>query len=276
MIQDIFPRRLFNQYDPAIRPDSGSFVLRLHRDALMMCAAPELRFPTVSDFDALPALTYLFAIDGERYFLLSEDVDASVETRFVSLRELRENGFGPKHQLFAAMTAKHLSDWYTDNQFCGRCGKPMAHSETERCMVCPSCGCRSYPRIMPAVIVGVINGDRLLLTRYRTGYKHNALIAGFTEIGETVEETVEREVMEESGLRVKNIRYYKSQPWGVANDILLGYYCEVDGDDTIHMDANELGSAAWVQRDEIVLQPDDASLTNEMMMLFKEGRIVRP
>ena len=141
-------------------------------------------------------------------------------------------------------------------------------------MSCPACGYVAYPRIMPAVIVGVKNGDQLLLTRYRTGFAYNAFIAGFTEIGETVEETVMREVMEETGIRVKNIRYYKSQPWGTANDLLLGFYCEVDGNDTITMDCQELKYAKWVQREEIVLQPGDFSLTNEMMRRFKEGNEV--
>ena len=86
-----------------------------------------------------------------------------------------------------------------------------------------------------------------------------------------MEETVKREVMEEAGIRVKNLHYYKSQPWGTANDILLGFYCEVDGDDTITMDRNELKYAEWVQREEIVLQPGTFSLTNEMMRRFKEG-----
>ena len=138
-------------------------------------------------------------------------------------------------------------------------------------MVCPSCGKTFYPRIMPAVIVGVKNGDKLLLTRYRTGFRYNALIAGFTEIGETMEETVQREVMEEAGIRVKNIHYYKSQPWGTANDILLGFYCDVDGDDRITMDPEELKYAEWVQREDIVLQPGEFSLTNEMMKRFKEN-----
>ncbi|HAZ90794.1 MAG TPA: NAD(+) diphosphatase, partial [Eubacterium sp.] len=111
----------------------------------------------------------------------------------------------------------------------------------------------------------------LLLTRYRTGYAHNALVAGFTEIGETLEETVAREVMEETGLKVKNIRYYKSQPWGMAQDILVGYYCEVDGDTTIKVDESELKSALWVKREDIELQPNNLSLTNEMMKRFKEG-----
>jgi NAD+ diphosphatase len=77
--------------------------------------------------------------------------------------------------------------------------------------------------------------------------------------------------MEEAGLRVKNIRYYKSQPWGIASDILLGYYCDVDGDDTITMDESELKYAEWVSREDITLQPLDYSLTNEMMTKFKEG-----
>ena len=96
-------------------------------------------------------------------------------------------------------------------------------------------------------------------------------MAGFTEIGETLEGTVEREVMEEAGLKVKNIRYYKSQPWGMAQDILVGFFCDVDGDDEIHMDRDELKYAEWVKREDIVLQPNNLSLTNEMMKVFKEG-----
>ena len=166
-----------------------------------------------------------------------------------------------------------LYNWYRTNRFCGCCGHETVHSSTERALKCPSCGHLIYPRIVPAVIVGVKNGDKLLLTKYRKGFTPFALIAGFTEIGETLEETVSREVMEEAGLRVKNIQYYKSQPWGVVDDLLAGFYCEVDGDTGIHMDASELKLAEWKTRDEIELQPNDFSLTNEMMREFKEGRI---
>ena len=120
------------------------------------------------------------------------------------------------------------------------------------------------------MIVGVTKGDSLLITRYRSGYAHNALVAGFTEIGETLEQTVEREVMEETGVKVNNIRYYKSQPWGMAQDILVGFFCDADDDSEICMDENELKYAEWVKREEIVLQPNNFSLTNEMMKLFKE------
>jgi len=99
-----------------------------------------------------------------------------------------------------------------------------------------------------------------------------ALIAGFTEIGETLEECVAREVMEEAGLKVKNLRYYKSQPWGSVQDLLMGFYCDVDGDTEIKLERNELKEGRWVPRAEIEGQTDDLSLTNEMMMVFKEGR----
>ena len=98
-------------------------------------------------------------------------------------------------------------------------------------------------------------------------------MAGFTEIGETLEQTVEREVMEEAGLKVKNIRYYRSQPWGIADDLLAGFFCEVDGSTEIHMDESELSVAEWKSREEVELQPDELSLTNEMMTVFKDGKV---
>jgi hybrid cluster-associated redox disulfide protein len=91
--------------------------------------------------------------------------------------------------------------------------------------------------------------------------------------GETLEQAVHREVMEETGLKVRNIRYYKSQPWGIVDDLLVGFFCDVDGDDTIKMDEGELKIAEWRTRSDVELQPDQFSLTNEMMTVFKEGRL---
>ena len=124
------------------------------------------------------------------------------------------------------------------------------------------------------MIVGILNGDKLLMSKYagRT-YRSYALIAGFIEIGESAEQTVQREVMEEVGLKVKNIRYYKSQPWGFTDSLLFGYFCELDGDDTIRLDTNELSQAGWYTRDEITLEDDYLSLTREMILQFKEGRV---
>ncbi len=283
MIQDIFPHKLNNQYDPGIVAEDGDRVFIFRANQVYAGTDKLIEFPKVSEI-TLPdgksresAFTYLFSIDEERYFRFDTDVPeevVSVDYKMQDLKELREAHTEPGYRIFAAYTAKHICDWYRDTKFCGKCGGGMVHSKVERAMTCSVCHYTAYPRIMPAVIVGVINGERILLTKYRRGYNHNALIAGFTEIGETVEQTVEREVMEEAGVRVKNIRYYGSQPWGIANDILLGYYCDVDGDDTITMDDNELKSAEWTRREDIVLQPDESSLTNEMMRNFKEGKLV--
>ena len=103
-------------------------------------------------------------------------------------------------------------------------------------------------------------------------YKKYALLAGFNEIGETIEETVKREVMEEVGLQVKNITYYKSQPWSFSDTLLLGFFCELDGEDKITLDQEELALAQWFEREEIPVKEDDLSLTNEMMIAFKNGR----
>ena len=225
-----------------------------------------LCFPRYKDENKKPI--YLFSINEERYFLGKEKTE---NYNLFSMRELMSLDLKENKEMFIAFSAYHLYRWYKSNKYCGYCGEKMVHSKTERAMICPKCGNIVYPRINPAVIVGVKNGDQLLLTKYRNGYSHNALVAGFTEFGETLEETVAREVKEETGLSVKNIHYYKSQPWGIAQDILAGFYCEVDGDDTIRMDENELKYASWVKREDIVLQPKKYSLTNEMMERFKNG-----
>ena len=147
------------------------------------------------------------------------------------------------------------------------------HSQKERMMECPSCGNQEYPVLCPAVIVGITNGDKIILSKYEgRRFKRYALIAGFAEIGETIEETVHREVMEEVGLKVKNLRYYKSQPWSFSGTLLFGFFCDVDGDDTLTVDHEELSMAQWVERDKIPDQGNNISLTKEMMMLFRDGK----
>ena len=212
---------------------------------------------------------------------------------FDSIRDIRQRVILEKNQVFLLMTALQLNNWYVDNRYCGRCATPTVHSPKERALVCPECHRTIYPRILPAVIVAVTyynkqeDKHKILLTKYspKTGhaFPYYALVAGFTEIGETLEECVQREVMEETGLKVKNIRYYKSQPWGVVDDLLMGFYCEADsdelddkGDPVIHLDENELRTGVWLTPNEMTLQPDAYSLTNEMMLLFKSENIHSP
>ena len=275
MIQDIYPHHLENQYKLNQKPAADSRIVAWKEGRMLLKIDQEqqkMAFPLAQDFGYLEVVDYLFTVDEEDFFLIL-DPEVPEGFEYVSLREIRRWNLQPRTYAFAAFTAHQLAEWYESTVFCGRCGHKMKNSPKERARVCPDCGGIIYPRINPAVIVGVTKGDELLITRYKGPGAINALVAGFTEIGETLEETVAREVMEEAGLKVKNIRYYKSQPWGIASDILAGFYCDVDGDSTIQRDDTELKYAEWVKREEIELQPSDYSLTNEMMQQFKEGRI---
>lgn len=274
MIQDIFPAVFDNHFENR-EPDADSRICFFNAkgEFLALCSEDhyEVCFPGYGEFPADTPAIYLFSIDRQAFFLIRETEKIPEGYEFYSLHVIRDLFKSSHKGAFAAYSAFHLWKWYSTSRFCGACGAPTEPDTAERAMVCPVCRNRIYPRINPAVIIGVTNGDRILITRYRKGFAHNALVAGFVEFGETLEETVRREVMEESGLKVKNIRYYKSQPWGIALDLLAGFYCDVDGDDTITMDSGELKYAEWVKREDIVLQPSDYSLTNEMMKRFKDG-----
>lgn len=284
------------QYDNAFRPSApraDSLALLYHGDAVFAWMANGLlTLPVFADLSpAVRALPwrYGFALGEQTVFLADGDAlqnerpasdapprrdmnaaDREAALRFVSSRELRS--LGPREAVFAAAVGESLHRWYTATRFCGRCGKPMQDSDTERARVCPACALTVYPKICPAVIVAVTDGDRLLLTKYQgRAFKRYALVAGFHEIGETIEQTVRREVLEETGLRVKNLRYYKSQPWVFTDSLLLGFFCELDGSDKISLQENELSEAGWYHRNEI---PDDyssISLTGEMIRLFRFG-----
>lgn len=218
------------------------------------------------------SVRYLFTLQGRRCFLwMGEAGDAEGEYGYEPTRQLRQ--LQSKEVCFGVMTAWHLFVWYRNNRFCGCCGTPTVHDEKERMMRCPNCGNMIFPKISPAVIVAVTDGDRLLLSKYAgRSFTRFALIAGYTEIGETLEQTVAREVMEEVGLRVKNLRYYKSQPWGVDGNVLMGFYCDLDGDDTVRLDETELSMAGWYPRNDLPAHDDGISLTREMIRVFEEGR----
>lgn len=286
MIQDISPKQLSNQYKNQWITDKD-FVLFFSGKEILLNAEGELHYLTYGEVEKVcttagvdvPHCRFLFKIDEEAYFLAEtfSVEEALIEAfarhgyEFYGMYDLRSRQ--PRDAVFAGATAWHLFSWYRANRFCGACGSKMRHDEKERMMRCEHCGNMVFPKIMPAVIVGLTDGDRLMMTKYAgREYKRYALIAGFTEIGETMEDTVRREVLEEVGLKVKNVTYYKSQPWGFAGDMLLGFFCELDGSDEIKMDEGELSVAEWVHYKDIPDYDEGLSLTEEMMMYFRHQR----
>ena len=262
----ILPHKMDNQFKQDMVPEADSPVFLFTEDQTQYIMAHvssgRMRYPLYRELPEGIRYTYLFSIDDDKYFMGIPEDPANFKApdglTKLGIRQLRMdyyNGDENRHLIFAAYTAGQLAAWYRDNRYCGNCGRTI------------------YPRILPAVIIAVTDGDRIILTKYAgRAIPFYALVAGFNEIGESFEETVKREVMEEVGLKVKNIRYYKSQPWGIVDDILAGYYCDVDGSTEIRMDRTELKEAVWVERKDVEGQPHDLSLTNEMMVTFREGR----
>ena len=279
MIQDIAPHTYHNEYKPSA-PDKDSFILAYEKGSILLprqerdadITIPRFRELEEKIADLYNNFIYLFSIDDQRFYLIPElDTSLLPDYEFQDVRILRTAR--PQHLAFAGVTGHQLFQWYSKRRYCGCCGKPMVHSQKERMMECPSCGNQEYPVLCPAVIVGITNGDKIILSKYEgRRFKRYALIAGFAEIGETIEETVHREVMEEVGLKVKNLRYYKSQPWSFSGTLLFGFFCDVDGDDTLTVDHEELSMAQWVERDKIPDFCNNISQTKEMMMLFRDGK----
>ena len=250
--------------------DGEKMCLRIADGYAVLPKKKELTSVDSSDF------IFLFSIDEERFFMPDVRVCAHIEIpdgyewqEFTIFRTT-----GPRNSAFASVTAHQLYIWYRDNVYCGRCGTETERAETERARVCPECGLVEYPKLSPVVIVAVTNGEDLLVTRYKDRpFRRYALVAGFAEIGESLEDTVRREVFEETGVHVKNIRYYKSQPWGFTSTLLSGFFCELDGDPEIVLDEDELSEAIWIPRGEIAPADSDIALTSEMMEVFRLGQI---
>ena len=277
MLQDMANGRLENEFYN-LTAKAEDTIICIHEGQVLLSRGEDdsLTLPTLAQmgqWQEPAAPRYLFKMQERNYFLWTADAPTEPASgfRYEPVRQLRQ--LKSKEVCFAAMTAWHLYNWYRTNRLCGCCGTPTEHDSKERMLRCPHCGNTIFPRISPAVIVAVTDGDRLLLSKYAgRAYTRYALLAGYTEIGETIEQTVHREVMEEVGLRVKNLRYYKSQPWGVDGNVLMGFFCDVDGSNTIHIDETELSMADWYDRNALPAHDDGISLTREMIRVFEEGR----
>lgn len=288
MIHEIAPHRYHPEFTPRPPRDadrvlffSGKKVLLLHGgdDAASGPAMPRHADMMGRLYHDANSLRYLFSIDETAFFFAPEGLPPETgEFRLENPAIFRT--FRPLWLAFAGITGSHFCNWYATHKFCGACGAAFRHSEAERALVCAACGHILHPAIAPVVIVALTDGDRLLLTRYKgRPYANYALVAGFVEIGESLEDAVRREVKEEVGLAAANIRYYKSQPWAFSGSLIAGFFADVDGARSIVMDRNELSEALWLRREDIPKDPlyekNSISLTSEMIGAFCAGDFPR-
>jgi NAD+ diphosphatase len=198
---------------------------------------------------------------------VTDDTEPPAGMGFYGLRQLY--GRLPEDQFSLAGRAVQIVDWDRTHQFCGRCATPMEAQLHERAKKCPACGLTAYPRLSPAIIVAVVrrfeDGPRLLLARshrHRSGMY--SVLAGFVEPGEDLETAVQREVKEEVGLDVTNIRYFGSQPWPFPNSLMLAFTAEYAGGD-IKLEEEEIADADWYTADNMPLVPPPISIARHLI-----------
>ncbi len=204
---------------------------------------------------------YIGIYKGKKAFV----VNVKSEDEFYPLQEVYE--FDPDLYHIGGK-AVLVRDWYLSHRFCGRCGVETQLDEKDMMLKCPSCGQVHYPRIAPAIIVAIRNGDELLMAKH--SYHNNiryALIAGFVEPGESIEEAVHREVLEEVGIKIKNLKYQKSQSWPFPNSLMLAFTAEYDSGD-IKVDGDEILKAKWFKKDEIIRYDSDISISDWLIQDF--------
>ncbi len=301
MIHEIYPKK----YNPLFinrEIKEEDYLLNYREDGILVKRKDgKISLPKCLDYQEICGLEhdqiinsayYLFEISGDCFYLypdmsniINDDLTfyrkledlpektGSDENEYFYLRIHRFRELDPVYMVFAGATGYHMRNWRKASLFCGCCGAPTEPSTVERAFVCTKCGYAAYPHIAPAVIVAIINEDKILLVRNLRRPKNVRLelVSGYVEIGESFEQAVHREVLEEVGLKVKNVRLYKDQPWGISGAHMIGYVAEVDGDDTVIKQEDEISEAKWYTRDEVPEYRNRLSVGSEMILSFKKG-----
>ena len=205
----------------------------------------------------------VFALD------LKCDISKSISAECLSLRSVIFSDTRAESVILGK--ANQIVEWYNSHQYCGACGGSNLSGEGQRVMYCPSCHIQYFPRINPCVIVLITRGREILLarsSRFRSGFF--SCLAGFIEIGETAECTVHREIKEEVGILVDNVRYIKSQSWPFPSQLMLGFHADyVSGE--IALEPTEIEEAAWFDISDLPSTPSvEISVAGELIQLYKE------
>ncbi len=214
---------------------------------------------------------YIGVYDGHNCYCtrIREQLECPEGFQLVELRELTPKTGDPGLFILAG-AANHILHWRSMNQFCGRCGHKTRRKEEERAFVCDHCGNAIYPRISPATITAIVRGDEILLAHNRNFAPGLfSLIAGYVEPGESLEQCVEREIREEVGIKVKNIRYFSSQPWSFPDSLMMAFIADYDNGE-IDVDQVEIVEAGWFQADQLPFIPSTDSVAGKMIRWFRD------
>lgn len=170
-----------------------------------------------------------------------------------------------------ASRAFTIINWHRMSKFCGRCGTGTVMKQDERAKQCPNCSNLIFPRISPAIIIAVVRNDKLLLAHSKN-FRPNfySVLAGFVEPGETIEECAKREVMEEVGINVKNLKYFGSQPWPFPDSLMLAFTAEYESGE-IKADGVEIMEAGWYGKDNFPETPTSTAIAGHLISWFKEN-----
>jgi NAD+ diphosphatase len=202
-------------------------------------------------------------LDGHACWAVESDAEAPEGMVF---RDLRSFFFGTDEGFFRkAGRAKQIVGWHATHRFCGRCGGTTEPVSGELAMRCTRCGLMHYPRLSPAAIVLVKRGDQILLAR-SPGFPEGlySVLAGFVEPGESIEETVAREIGEEVGIGVRNVTYFGSQPWPFPNSLMIGFTGDY-ADGELSPDPHEIEDAGWYTADSLPQLPPETSIARAMI-----------
>jgi NAD+ diphosphatase len=257
---------------PSFEPTSALWFI-FNRGKLLIKTVNQLRLiPQTSDLGryeaALVRKQYLGDLDGRPCFAAELSAEDPQEDR-LKFQELRSL-FGSIEEslIWIAGRANQLVYWNQTHQYCGGCGRPTEDKTDELAKICPQCKLINYPRLSPAVIVAVLKNNRILLGRNkRFKLPFYSVLAGFVEPGETLEECLRREIREEVGLTVKNIRYFGSQPWPFPNSLMIAFVADY-ADGEIRTDGSEILDAAWFSKDRLPQIPPKISIARQLIDWF--------
>jgi NAD+ diphosphatase len=242
-----------------------------HNQLLLKRAGDDYLIPERGDFGICnESPLYLFSINSKPYFgLIYSDI---FQTPFEYHDIFYLRNLVNKELAWIGSLGFQLMNWYNNNRYCGRCGSKTELNKEERSIFCPDCKLVQFPKISPAVIVAITCQNKILLIKGKN-YKSKSFthVAGYVDVGESFEETAKREVKEEVGLDIRNLRYFKSQPWPFSSSLMLGFTAEADENQQLVLEKDEIEEARWFDRDKL---PDDlisATISGELLDAFGKG-----